>query len=110
MVGKTAIHLAWNGELELPDARSFAAKCTAIMRQREAWALSDLELLEGWGELLTMGRETEVVCGAGVVGTGHGRAGESVGLASSRALTLVARSSWVNGFARNGAPGSSSPP
>jgi hypothetical protein len=34
--------------------RSFAAKCAAIMHEREPEALTEAEVRDGWGELVSM--------------------------------------------------------
>jgi chemotaxis protein CheX len=44
----------WEGLVTLAASRSLAAKCTAIMHQREADDLSEAEVRDGWGELANM--------------------------------------------------------
>jgi chemotaxis protein CheX len=45
---------AWDGSATLSAPRTFAAKCTAIMLERPAETLSELEVRDAWGELVNM--------------------------------------------------------
>jgi hypothetical protein len=44
----------WEGMVALTASRSLAAKCTAIMHQRQPDDLSEGEVRDGWGELTNM--------------------------------------------------------
>jgi chemotaxis protein CheX len=54
VTGRIRIAGAWEGTVALTGPRSFAAKCAAIMYQREPESLTDAGVRDAWGELTNM--------------------------------------------------------
>jgi hypothetical protein len=54
VTGRIQIAGAWEGTVAMTAPRCFAAKCAAIMHEREPETLSETEVRDGWGELVNM--------------------------------------------------------